>query len=536
MFLEIHTDRRRKTDYHYGLFRQYVSKDGKPGRRTRGKITGLPYQKLRALQEFFKKGCPSSGMKEYRITDSTEFGAVHAVLEVLKSVGLDKIIYSRREPWVRHVLAMIVGRIVYQGSKLSLTNSWKDTALWSLCGLGDGQPDVDDCYEAMDKLLARQTKIQKALARKHLQNGCLVLYDITSSYFEGEYAESDLVAFGYNRDRKKGHKQVVIGLMTDAKGCPVGVSVYRGNTNDQTTVADRVKELKETYGLEQVVMVGDRGMLTSARLSELSEAGLRSITALTHGQIQKLIDDKVIEPSLFDERHIAEVYDADHPEVRYMLCRNPDTAARERKTRDELIAHTRAALETLARSRKNRTSHELAAAVGAKIDRWKVGKFFAWEIRRKKLYWQLDEALVEKERALDGCYVIRTDVTSCALDKEQAVSRYKSLILVEQAFRMLKTVLLEIRPTYHHRDDRIESHVFVCMLAYYVTWHMRERLADLFEADGEGKYRRWTFSMVLERLKSIRDQTLVIDDTEIAIKSTPDDEQQHILDLLGVSL
>ena len=172
-------------------------------------------------------------------------GAAYAVLEVLKDVGLDKAIYSRREAWVGHVLAMIVGRIVYQGSKLALTNLWRDTALWSLCGVGDGRPDVDDCYAAMDRLLGRQAKIQKTLARKHLKNGCLVMYDITSSYFEGEYKHSDLVDFGYNRDRKKGHKQIVIGLMTDAQGCPVGVSVYRGNTSDQTTVADRIQELKD---------------------------------------------------------------------------------------------------------------------------------------------------------------------------------------------------------------------------------------------------------------------------------------------------
>lgn len=534
VFLEIHCDRRRKTPYHYGLFREYFSKNDQPGRRTRGRVSGLSYEQLLALRDFLKSGCPSSPLQGCQVTDSREFGAVHAVVEVLKDVGLDKAVYSRRETWVRHILAMIVGRVVYQGSKLALTNLWRDTVLWSLCGLGDERPDVDDWYAAMDRLLQRQPKIQKTLARRHLKNGCLVLYDVTSSYFEGEYKGSDLVDFGYNRDKKKGHKQIVIGLMTSAEGCPVGVSVYRGNTSDQTTVADRIQELKKDYGLRDMIMVGDRGMLTSARLPELSQAGLRSITALTHGQIQQLLKRKVIQVGLFDEKDIAEVYDPDEAGVRYMLCCNPLTAERERKTREALIAKTAEALEQLARSRKRRTSEELAAAVGKQLNRWKVSKFFRWEIRRRKLTWELNEALLEQEQALDGCYVIRTDVDSKTLDKTWAVDCYKGLSVVEAAFRQIKTVQLEIRPTYHHRDDRIEAHVFLCMLAYYIQWHMCQRLAPLFDADGEGKDQSWTFAGVLERLKTIRRQTVVLHNLEVVLETTPDDEQERILDLLGV--
>jgi len=459
MFLEIHCDRRRKTPYYYGLFREYVSKNGQPGRRTRGRVSGLAHQQLLALRDFLKSGCPSSPLQGCQIKDSREFGAVHAVLEVLKDLGLDKAIYSRRETWVRHVLAMIVGRVVYQGSKLALTNLWRDTTLWSRCALGDERPDVDDCYAAMDRLLQRQPKIQKTLARKHLKNGCLVLY-----------------------------------------------------------------------------MVGDRGMLTSARLPELSKAGLGSITALTHGQIQQLLKRKVIEVGLFDEKHIAEVYDPDEAGVRYMLCRNPLTAEKERKTRDALMAKTTEALKQLARSRRKRTNEELAAAVGKQINRWKVSKLFRWEIRNQKLTWELNETLLEQERAFDGCYVIRTDVCSEMLDKAQTVDCYKGLSVVEDAFRQMKTVLLEIRPTYHHRDDRIEAHVLVCMLAYYIQWHMLQRLARLFDADGEGKDRRWSFAGVLERLKTIRQQTVALHNSEVVLQTTPDDEQQWILDLLGVAM
>ncbi len=550
MFLEIHCDLRRKKPYYYGLFREYVARNGRPGRRTRGRVSGLTRRQLLAMRDFLKRGCPEESWPGAQVKDSREFGAVRAVLEVLKDLGLDKIIYSRREAWVRQVLAMIVGRVVYQGSKLALTNLWRDTALWSLCGVdngrpgldngrpdvSNGRPDVDDCYAALDRLLQRQPKIQKTLARKHLKDGCLVLYDITSSYFEGQYQDSELVDFGYNRDLKKGHKQIVIGLMTDARGCPVGVSVYRGNTSDQTTVADRVRELKEEYGLRDVVMVADRGMLTSARLPELSAAGLRSVTALTHGQIQQLLKRKVIEIGLFDEKRIAEVYDPGQKEVRYMLCRNPLTAEREHKTRDALIAKTAEALEQLARSRKKRTNEELAVALGKKIGRWKVGKFFQWEIRDQKLTWVLNETLLEQERALDGCYVIRTNVGAESLDKTQTVDCYKGLSVVESAFRQMKTVLLEIRPVYHHLDERIEAHVFLCMLAYYVQWHMRQRLAPLFDADGQGQDRRWTFAGVLERLKAIRQQTVAIQDAEVVLETTPDDEQQRILDLLGVAM
>lgn len=535
MYLEIHTDRRRKNPYVYGLFRESFRDNGQVRHRTRGRVTGLSLSQLEAMRDFVQQGCPKDSGR-CQIKNSREFGAVFAVLRMAEILGVDRLLYSRRQPWVRYALAMIAGRVVYQGSKLSLTNLWRDSALWSLCGLGDGRPDVDHCYEAMDELLARQPAIQKALARKHLKDGCLVLYDVTSSYFEGEYKGSELVDFGYNRDRKRGHKQIVIGLMTDQKGCPVGVSVYRGNTNDQKTLADRIKELKERYGLRHVIMAGDRGMITAARLPELTEAGIRSITALTHPEIFRLVGRKVIEPGLFDEKEIAQVYDPQAPNVRYLLCRNPLTGEKERRTRLALIAKTREALETLAKSRKRRTVEELGAAVGKALARWKVGKFFIWQVREGKLEWELDQARVDTEEALDGCYVIRTDTSERVFDKNQAVACYRGLAAVERDFRQLKTVSIEIRPTYHQKDERIEAHVFLCMLAYYIQWHMHQRLAPLFEADGEGAGRRWTFAGVVERLKGIRQETVIFNKTEVMLKTTPDDEQQHILDLLDVRL
>jgi transposase len=536
MYLEIHVDRRRKNPYVYGLFRETFRQDGQVRHRTRGRVTGLALNQLEALRDFVQQGCPKNSGHRYEVKNSREFGAVFSVLRVAETLGVDRLLYSRREPWVRHALAMIVGRVVYQGSKLSLTNLWRDSALWSLCGLGDGRPEVDDCYAAMDELLARQPAIQKALARKHLKDGCLVLYDVTSSYFEGEYKDSALVDWGYNRDGKRGHRQIVIGLMTDQEGCPVGVSVYRGNTNDQKTLADRIKELKEMYGLRDVIMAGDRGMITAARLPELTEAGIRSITALTHPEILRLVSRKVIEPGLFDEHKIAQVCDPEAPNIRYLLCRNPLTGEKERRTRLALITKTREALEKLARSRRRRTAEELGAAVGKVLARWKVGKFFMWRVRGGKLEWELDQPRVDTEQSLDGCYVVRTDAPERVFNKDEAVARYRGLAEVERDFRQLKTVAIEIRPTYHHKDDRIEAHVFLCTLAYYIQWHMHQRLSPLFEEDGEGADRRWTFAGVLERLKGIRQETLVFNDTEVALKTTPDEEQQRILDLLGVHL
>ena len=534
VFLEIHTDRRRKTPYVYGLFRETFRENGQVRHRTRGRVTGLTLGQLEGLREFVKQGCPSGGGCE--IKQSREYGATWAVLQVAKALGLDRMLYSRVSDWVRYALAMIVGRVVYQGSKLSLTNLWRDTALWVSCGLADERPDVDRCYEAMDALLARQPAIQKALAHRHLKDGCLVLYDVTSSYFEGEYADSELVDWGYNRDGKRGHKQIVIGLLTSREGCPVGVAVYRGNTNDQKTLADRVRELKETYSLRDVILAGDRGMITAARLQELSEAGIRSVTALTHPQIRGLVQRGVIQPGLFDEQRIAEVRDPDTPDVRYMLCRNPATAEKEHQTRDALIARTREALEKLARSRKRRTVEELGAAVGKALARWKVGKFFVWRVHQGKLEWELDASRVETERSLDGCYVVRTDASQEVFSTDEAVASYRQLAVVERDFRQLKTVALEIRPTYHHKDERIEAHVLLCMLAYYIQWHMQQRLTPIFAEDGKGKERRWTFAGVLERLKGIRLERMVYNGTQTELKSTPDEEQQRLLDLLGVGL
>lgn len=542
MFVEEIKIKRGTKSYRTVLVRESYRQDGRVRHRTLCNITHLPapvIAQIRASLRGQSKAAPAPVDREWVIEQQREYGASYALLNLARQLGLDRLIYSRKEPWREDALALIIGRIVYQGSKLALTHVYADTALWELCGHSPEQPpDVDrHAYEVMDQLMARQGAIQQGLAHRHLQDGCLIYYDLTSSYFEGAYESSDLVSFGHNRDGKKGHEQIAIGLLTDAQGCPVAVEVFRGNTNDQSTVLAQARRVSEQYGVKDVVFAGDRGMLTPKRIEEVSALGFKTLTALTHPQIRKLLERKVIQLDLFDEREAVEVHDPEQQGLRYLLCKNPHTAADEHQTRQELIAQTQRALEKLAAARKKRTENELSAQVGAVLAKWHVAKFFAWRIENGRLRFDLDQALVQAEEALDGCYIIRTDVSAQSWSAPHAVQQYRGLAQVERAFRNLKTVALELRPVYHHLDDRIRAHVFLCMLAYYLQWHALQRLQPLFADDREGKNRRWTWAGILERLKSIRIQTCRVGLAVLPnVISRPDAEQQRILDLLKVKL
>jgi len=522
------------------LIRESYRQGSKVLHRTVCNISKLPPQVIQQIRVGLRKGETTDRPEGPLIVErQREYGASYALLDLARQLELDRLIYSRKEPWREDALALIVGRVVYQGSKLALTHVYADTALWELCAHpADQRPDVDrHAYAVMDRLMERQDAIQKALAGRHLTAGCLIYYDLTSSYFEGVYADSDLVAFGHNRDGKKGHEQIAIGLLTDAQGCPVAVEVFRGNTSDQSTVLAQAKRVSEQYGVKDVVFAGDRGMLTPKRIAELSALGFKTLTALTHPQIRALLERKVIQMELFDEREPVAVHDPEQKTLRYLLCKNPNTAAEERQTRQELIAQTRRALEKLAASRKKRTDAELGAKVGAVMAKWRVAKFFSWRIEKARLLFDIDQDLVQAEEAMDGCYIIRTDVTDEVWNAQEAVDRYRGLAHVERAFRNLKTVALELRPVYHHLDERIRAHVFICMLAYYLQWHALQRLQPLFDADGQGKDRRWSWPIILERLKSIRTQTCRLGRTVLPnVITRPDPEQQHILDLLKVKL
>lgn len=503
-----------------------------------GRITGLSLDQLKLIQAAFQgKVVPKDAPGAFQCTGSKEYGASHAVLEMARQLELDTMLYSRPEPWVRDCLAMIAGRVVYAGSKLALSHQSPNSVLWELCGV-PGEVDVEDhCYGPMDRLLERQKSIQKALAKKHLRSGHVVLYDITSSYFEGAYEQSDIVLFGYNRDGKRGHEQVVLGLLCDERGCPVGIELFAGNTQDAQTVIDKIQELRQEYGLSEVTFVGDRGMITQANAQKLETVqGLHTLSALTHRQMFDLLERKVLQMELFDEKKIAEVIDPDKPQQRYCLCRNPESQARESATRQRLLELTRQGLDKLAQQPLKKTPEKLGSQVGRLLEKYKMGKFIQWEVKAGRLEYHFKEEAIALEKLCDGCYIITTTVAASQMKTAEVVSTYKSLAFVEQAFRTLKTVALEIRPVYHKKDDRIRSHVFLCMLAYYLYWHMKQRLQPLFDTDGKGKNRQWTMENVIEHLKGIRQQQVRVGGVEFQQITQPTPDQQHILDLLGIKL
>jgi hypothetical protein len=544
--LEIQTSRRSPV----GILRTtYWDKEVKKYRHTQhGRLTGHTLEELRMIQLAFRGKVTAVGESGAMVIEkSRELGASRAILGLARELNLHRLLYSRNEPWVDSAMAMIVGRIVYQGSKLSLCNQWENTCLWELCAI-EGRPDVEThCYAAMDRLLERRVSIQKALAKKHLSqgSGCagtLLLYDITSTYFEGEYKESELVRFGYNRDRKKGTKQVVIGLICNAQGCPIGSEVFEGNTNDASTVMDKISEIRDQYGLKQFVFVGDRGMVTQKRFEDIQEVGdIYTITALTHGQLNELQSRDVVQLELFDERNIIEISDPKDSSLRYCLCKNPQSAAKESATRKRLIELSDSALKEVANYKRSVSPEQLGARVGRALEKYKMGKFLTWRVepaspeksKQHVLSWEWDEIKISEEAALDGCYIIRTDVPTSEMETKEVVKAYKSLGEVERAFRNLKTVQLDMRPVYHKSDDRIRAHVFLCTLAYYVQWHMQQRLKPLFERDGAGDQREWTFDGVINRLKQISRHDITAQGVSFQQDTQPDEKQREIIELLS---
>ena len=543
LHLEIQTSRKNPV----GILRTSYRENGKMMHTQHGRITGCSLQQLKLLQLAFRERfVPVNDPQAFKIHDSREYGASYTILSIAKQLGLHRIFYSRAEPWVNSALAMIVGRLVYAGSKLALCNHHHNTCLWELCGIED-PPDVDlHCYGPMDRLLQRQEAIQKTLAQRHLNNGHVILYDITSVYFEGEYEDSDLVTFGYNRDGKKNREQVVVGLICNVQGCPIGVEVYSGNTKDATTVLEKVREIKNRYGIERFIFVGDRGMVTRSTIEALRcEGDLQTIGALTHGEMMSLLKDKVITFDLFDDMNIHEVIDPEDPTRRYCLCRNPQTAQRESQTRQRLLDLTTTALNEIAAYKRATTVAILGARVGKALAKYKMGKFIQWSIEpdlqetkscQHRLTWSIDVDKLEHEKKFDGCYIITSDVDKDQMKTLDVVSAYKKLTFVERAFRNLKTTQLEIRPVYHKTDERIRSHIFLCMLAYYLQWHIEQRLAPLFANDGKGQDRRWTFRGVIDCLSQITRNRVSVDGAEFYQNSMPTPDQEQILELLQIRM
>jgi len=520
----------------YGVIRTSYREEGKVMHTVHGRLKGLSYEHLKLIQAAFRGDVIPK--KDFKVKKSKEYGASRAILQLAKNLELDKAIYSRTsEQWVQDCLAMIAGRLIYAGSKLSLSNIWRDSTLWELCGV-PGDVDVDEhCYSVMDRLLERQEAIQKKLAKKHFKNASLILYDITSTYLEGKYNDSDLVKFGYNRDKKRGKKQIVIGLLCNSEGCPVAVELFVGNTQDAQTVEDKIQEILNKYEIKDVIFVGDRGMITHANYEKLKDKeGLSIISALTHAELTNLLTRDVIQLNLFDNKNIVEIIDPEDKRIRYCLCKNLETAKRETNTRQALLDKTKNELDKIAQSKRQATNEKIGERIGKILAKTKMGKFVNYKVVNGKLEWSFDEEKIAKEKQIDGCYIITTNVSQELMQKQEVVASYKKLTFVEQAFRNLKTVKLEMRPVYHKTDDRIRAHIFLCMLSYYLQWHMNQRLKPIFEEDQKGKNSQWTFESIIERLKSIRKEQIYVEEINCYVISEPEKDQQRILALLDVKL
>lgn len=474
------------------LLREAARVDGKVVKRTLANLSDWPPVQVDSLRRLLKGETLVSQTDAFRIQRSIPHGHVAAALGTLRRLGLEPIL--SRSPCAERdlVVAMIVARILEPASKLATARGFQSetatSSLASVLGL-DGAVDETQLYHSLDWLLTRQQSVENALAKRHLAEGSLVLYDLSSTYFEGRHCP--LARFGHSRDERSGNPQIVFGLLTDSEGCPVAVEVFEGNTGDPKTVAPQVDKLRRRFHLKQIILVGDRGMLTSARIREDLRPldGLQWISALKSVQIQQLVQGGALQLSLFDQQDLAEIAHLSYPGERLIACRNPLLAEERSRKRKELLEATEKQLHKIvdATQRKKkplRGRKEIGLAVGKVLGRYKMGKHFQLLIEEDGFRCERKQDSIDREAALDGIYVIRTSVPADKLDSDKVVGHYKRLSSVERAFRSMKSVDLKIRPIYHRLADRVRAHVFLCMLSYYVEWHMRQALAPiLFDDD-----------------------------------------------------
>ena len=473
------------------LLRQAIREGKKVRKVTLANLSDWPEEQLASLKLVLKGTSVVPVNEAFTVTRSLPHGHVAATLGVLRSVGLERILDRTPSRQRDLVVAMIVARILEPASKLATVRGLEaETAASSLGScLGLGTVSEDELYQAMDWLLERQSAIEKQLARRHLEHGSVVLYDLTSTYFEGR--RCPLAHYGYSRDERPGNLQIVFGLLTDPAGCPVAVEVFEGNTGDPKTVAAQVEKLRNQFALERLILVGDRGMLTSARIEQdLRNSGLDWITALRSPQIRHLVDSGYLQLSLFDQQDLAEFTHPDYVGERLIACRNPLQAEERARKRQELLAACEKRLEqiTTATQRKPRPlrgKEKIGMAIGRALGRYRMGKHFAFSIEEDHFTYTRQQDSIAAEAALDGIYVLRTSVTEQALSAAETVRQYKRLSVVERAFRSLKSVDLKVRPIHHHLADRVRAHILLCMLAAYVEWHIKQALTPLFFADEE---------------------------------------------------
>jgi transposase/ribosomal protein L35 len=473
------------------LLREGWREGNKTLKRTLANLSHWPAQKIETLRRLLRDETLISPQDLFTTQQTLPHGHVEALLAMVRKLGLDTVISAQRCRERDLVVGMIVQRLISPSSKLATPREWHSTTLAEELGVQDA--NEDDLYQAMDWLLERQERIEKKLAARHLREGGLVLYDVSSSSYEGRTCP--LVRFGNNRDGDK-LPVIVYGVMTDGEGRPVAVEVYPGNTGDPTTVGDQVEKLRQRFGLQRVVLVGDRGMLTQPQLDKLEKhPGLGWITALTSGAIRELVQKGSLQLSLLDEKNLAEITSPDYPGERLVVCHNPLLEEERRRKRQALLEATAKSLTKIAKDvgrRKNKPlqAAEIGLKVGKVLGRYKVGKHFDCKIGEGSFQWSRRQDSIAQEEKLDGIYVIRTSEPPERLSAEETVRSYKSLAEVERAFRCLKGIDLLVRPIRHRTEDRVPAHIFLCLLAYYVEWHLRRAWAPLLFEDEERREER----------------------------------------------
>lgn len=465
------------------LLRESYREGKKVKKRTLANLSHLPMAQVALIRAVLSGADLQVAGSGFVVTRSQAHGHVDAVAAMMQRLGLPALISGKpcRERDI--VLALIASRILAPHTKLATTRWWHSTTVVDAFGVAD--VDEQDCYAAMDWLLARQDRIQKKLAARHLTEGGLVLYDLSSSYFEGHTCP--LAKRGYSRDGRQGTLQVEYGLMTDSRGCPVAISVHEGNVADPTTLMPEIQRLKQDFGIEQFVMVGDRGMISQKAIGAIrAQDGIDWITALKGVSIRALVEDKTLQPDLFDERNLLEFSHPDYPGEHLVACRNPELQKLRGHKREDLLVATEESLRKIQiRVEAGRLTgrDHIGLKVGQIVNRYKMAKHFTLDIQDTTFSFARKTEAITAEAALDGIYIIRTSVGAERMDAATCVRHYKSLAQVERAFRSMKTLDLKIRPIHHRLADRVKAHLFLCMLSYYVEWHMRAAWRELLFAD-----------------------------------------------------
>lgn len=471
--------------YRTHLLRRSYREEGKVKNETLGNLSHLPESLIEIIRRSLQGETYVPLDQALEVISSRPHGHVHAVALAIERLGLASLLGSKASGERELVLSMVAARVVAPHTKLATTRWWHTSTL--AADFGVSTANEDDLYAAMDWLWARQEAIQKKLAARHLREGGLVLYDLSSSYFEG--SRCPLARLGHNRDGKKGLLQVNYGLLTDARGCPVAVSVHEGNVADSATLLPEVQRLRERFGVEQLVMIGDRGMISSKAIAELHELpGIDWITALKNVSIRSLVEQGQLQLGLFDERNLIEIASPQYPGERLVACRNPQLAALRAHKREELLTATEknlAAIKERVSAGRLKGADAIGLRVGKVVNQYKVAKHFELRITDASFSFVRKHEAIVAEAALDGIYIIRTSVEATRMEAADCVRNYKALANVERAFRSLKTVDLKVRPIHHRTADRVRAHILLCMLAYYVEWHMREAWRELMFADSD---------------------------------------------------